>query len=325
MKFLQITLALFFAATLHAEDKIRILSADPADNVLLEISTETPQAVMSSSDLKTWKYVFHYLPPCQNFKAYAAQRDRKRTFFKLAPIHPEFQSLVLGDEIPSLAGKRFFTIGWNFSFTAGGTGTLNDPSFEGDDCENIGYSIVDSRPGMISVRTSIDDGRKLDHLILILDPESPHQFGDDAVVYSADRFGDLESQTWSDFGHIYTFHTIGPEKPPAPVSWPNPVGMVIELNNNSFGPISTVTLGPNGAASIVTGAVTESASYGYSATGQTRATLQLLRSNGSRITAFIRSNGAGQAPYQTAGTRPYSITGYMNPVRLLSYPGPTPP
>ncbi len=317
MNLLRVAWILLLAGALHAEDKIRILSADPADNVLLEISSDTPHAVMSSSDLKTWSYVFHYLPACQNFKAYAPQKEQKQTFFKLAPAHPQFQSLVLDDEIPSLPGKQFGTIGWNFSFSEGGTGTLNFLSFEGSDSENLHYSIVDSRPGMISVRTWIDDGHKIDHLILIRDPEPPQQFNN-AVVYTADRFGDLQSQTWSDFGdgdYFFVFHTMGPEIPPAPVSWPDPVGMVVEFQS----PHEVVTLGPNGSASIVAGGVTQSASYEYAATGRTRATLQVLRSNGSRITAFVRSQGS-QAPYRAAGVAPYVVSGNVG-VQFVSYPG----
>lgn len=318
-----ILLILLMAGASRAEEGIRILSADPADNVLLEISTDIPRAVLSSSDLKTWKYVFHYLPACQNFKAYAPQKERKQTYFKLAPAHPSFQWLVLSDAVPSLVGKSFGTIGWNFSFSAGGTGTLNYQSFEGSDSENLDYSIVDSRDGMISVRTWIGDGHKIDHLILIPDSSAPQQFAD-AVIYTADRFGDLHSRTWTQFGaddlHEMTFHHIGPEIPPSPVTWPDPVGMVVE---NLASPSEVITLGPDGVASISAGGPTEAATYQYVATGPTRATLQILRLDGKRITAFLREQPS-QAYYRNAGVIPYRISD-NNSVQVISYPGPTPP
>jgi hypothetical protein len=323
MKILPMLYLLLSAGMLRAAEGIRILSADPAANVLLEITTDTPRSVMSSSDLKTWKHVFHYLPACQNFKAYAPQSERRQTFFKLAPAHPSFQSLVLSDAIPTLAGKSFGTIGWNFSFSTGGTGTLNFQSFEGSDSENLSYSIVDSRRGMISVRTWIEDGHKIDHLILIPNSSAPPQFAD-AVVFTADRFGDLHSRTWTQFGsedlHEMTFHHIGAEIPPAPVSWPDPAGMVVE---HFAVPTEVVTLGPDGVASISAGGLTEAAAYDYVATGPTRATLQIQRLDGRKITAFLRAQPA-QAFSRTAGLIPYRVSG-THAVEVVSYPGPTPP
>jgi hypothetical protein len=312
MRFIPLAIVLL-SGTLHAQEGIRILSADPADNVLLEISTDTPRALLSSSDLETWNYVFHYLPPCENFKAYAPQDERSQTFFKLGPVHPEFVPLEIDTEVPSLAGKSFDSLAWNFSFSGGGEGTVNLYSFEGDDRENLSYSVLDSRPGMISVRTSIDDGHKLDHLILIPDADSAGAF-QDAVIYTAERFGDLRSSTLAGDLKPFTLHRIGPETPPAPTIWPDPEGMIVEFTS----PDAIVTLGADGTASYLGGGSAETVDYDYVATGRTRATLRIQRSNGDRITAFLRAFDSG-AYYQDAGAPAYSISGTSG-VRIVSYP-----
>jgi hypothetical protein len=310
MRFVPMLFALLSAGLLHAAEGIRILSADPADNVLLEITTDTPRAVMSSSDLKTWKYVFHYVPTCQNFKAYAPQQERKQTYYRLAPVHPEYAPLLLDPGIPSVVGKGFWGLGWVFSFSEGGTGTVNSDASDAGDFENLNYSIVDSRPGMVSVRTWVADGHKRDHLILIPAPDARAKFND-AVVFSADRFGDATSQIWAD-GYFN-----GPERPPAPSTMPDPAGLVVEFTG-SQAIAAVVTLGPNGTASILRGGVTEAGSYDYVATGPTRATLRVVRMDGTRKTAFLRIESS-YAFYQTADAPPYSITGY-GAVRLISPP-----
>lgn len=318
-----ILLILLMTGAARAGEGIRILSADPADNVLLEISTDIPRAVMSSSDLVTWDYVFFHVPPCQNFKAYAPQKERKQTYFKLAPAHPFFQSVVLSTEVPSLAGKKFFTLGWEVSFSEGGSGTLNLQSFNTSNRENFSYSIVDSRPGMISARTWIADGRKIDYLILFLDPSSPRpHYPMDAVLYAADRFGDFHSSPFvTQGGHpvdglFYepstTLLGISTAVAPEPVNWVDPVGMEV---SNPF-TYEKFTLGPNGVATILLNGQTETATYDWVATGKNRATLQVLRSNGTRITIYMNYDGS-ICPYREPGLKPYTVSGYLPMVTLL--------
>jgi hypothetical protein len=320
-----ILLILLMAGAARAGEGIRILSADPADNVLLEISTDIPRAVMSSSDLVNWEYVFFHVPPCQNFKAYAPQKERKQTYFKLAPAHSFFQSAVLSTEVPSLAGKKFFTLEWDVSFSGGGVGALNLQSYNTSNRENFSYLIVDSRPGMISARTWIADGRRIDYLILFLDPSSAQhsQFHPmSAVLYAADRFGDFHSSPFvtrgghpvggSYYEPSTTLLGISTAVAPEPVNWVDPVGMEV---SNPF-TYEKFTLGPNGVATILLNGQTKIATYDWVATGNNRATLQVLRSNGTRITIYMNYDGA-TCPYREPGLKPYTVSGYLPMVTLL--------
>jgi hypothetical protein len=109
-------------------------------------------------------------------------------------------------------------------------------------------------------------------------------------------------------------HRIGPATPPAPSIWPDPEGMIVEFTS----PDAIVTLGADGTASFVAGGGAETVDYDYVATGQTRATLRIRRSNGDRITAFLRSFDSA-AYVQSAGAAPYSISGSSS-ARIVSYP-----
>jgi hypothetical protein len=317
MKFIPLAIALL-SGTLHAQDGIRILSADPADNVLLEISTDTPRSVMASNDLENWSPVFHYIPACQNFKAYAPQIERKQTFYKLAPLIPAFAGFVLSPEVPLLAGKSFGNIGWNFSFSGGGLGTCNPIIFESGGPENLTYTIVDSRPGMASVRTLVADGRRRDHLILMTDPAAP-EFRD-SLVFTADRFGDVVSRMWAGLADegaapIVVSHYIGAEIPASPPSWPTPQGMVLRFGSSG----EVVTLGDGGVATVEVNGNSEIASYEYIPTGAFRATLSLARSNGTRTTAWIREGDPGEVFHRAPGTEPYSTSG-SDTVEILIFP-----
>lgn len=287
---------------------VRILKAAPDDNVLVEISTPQPASLWASTDLVTWKPIFFYVAPCDGFKAALPQLQRGKTYYRLGPVQPELSAVVLRQEIPDIVGKEFGSLNRSISFSAGGVGTYNPTSFEQDRGFNSTYSILDSQPGMISIRSVIADGTKVDHLMFLLDRDAPANAGSfDALIFTTERAGDWRSEMTTTSWQPHSSESeikfeIGQERPPEIPEWPVGEGWVI----NSGG--ATITLQNAGVASIKTGASTESATYEYTATGYRRATVLLSRLDGSRTLIHLHVDG-GHAYHRNPAAEPYLISG----------------
>jgi hypothetical protein len=182
-------------------DLITVVSADPEENVLLEVSCDGPRSLEMSKDLLEWKPVVSYLPQLDRFRLEAPQYSRTVTYFRLVDISSDPRVFQTSDQIAVISGKRFGSFVFHVSFDEGGTGLLNNSHVNA--ASNHSYEVIDQDPGVVSVRLNLADGSRNALTLVFADQPAEDGIGEASTVSFSlmHRYGDFYSYPYTPHGN----------------------------------------------------------------------------------------------------------------------------